>query len=150
MIFVFIFLTLFKFRYDTSPSSLSPLDLRRAIITDVHGSTEASRVSSCVVSGPIGTPAVGGLDLKSYWEILLGNRAAPDSGLFASLSTSARSSPWLSAVATNFDLVRTGKLCDGARGYLTSEVARGACMEYDDMESVLEDLRCLVDVYDAT
>ena len=124
------------------------MELRKAIISDIHGSTMASRVTSCVVSGTVGTPEVGGLDLKSYWEILLGSRAAPHNGLFTSLSTSARSGTWLSAVASNFDLARTGKLCDGARGYLASEVAKGACMEYDDMETVLEDLRCLADVYD--
>ena len=134
-------------RFDSSFGT--GLDTRRDIVKCLFEGTQASRIAASVVSSDeIGSPSVGGLALGSYWQMLLGPRRGESTTMFSCLSTSTRSNSWLRPIAENLEKARVGTICDGARGFLTSEIARGACCETEELVEVVEEMRRLVDVYD--
>jgi len=121
--------------------------LRRDILKSVYTAVSPGRMAATIVDG--GT-ICGGLELGGYWGAVLRPLGAhsADTALVSTVSNSTRSHSWIKDVGDKFNLACTGRLMDGARGYLTSEIARGGFVEKEDAEEVLEDIRCIADLYD--
>lgn len=123
----------------------APLN-RSQVLANLFNTIKPDRVA---VSSFAPRNATGGLNLGGYWPAILGKPLArADVGVLTSVSASTRSHGWIAETGELLQRGIKGTLVDGSRGFLTSELARGGCLEQEELAECVENIRSLADVYD--
>jgi hypothetical protein len=137
-----VFATSTTCQYPSSSfNSEGTVTMRQDVLKSVYNSVKPDRMASCVVNYKESG--------SGYWPSVLREKGDVNISFVSTLSTSTRTAVWVKDVAENFNLALTGRLMDGARGYLSSEIASGSFGEMDDAKGVLEEMRRIGDLYEA-
>ena len=124
---------------------VNTVELRRQVLQNVFQAVQPVRMAATVVNMK---DEIGGLNLGGYWGTVLGGRCDESTAMVSCLSNSTSSHKWINEVSSRFGKALGGTLVDGGRGFLTSEIARGGFMEIEDAKEVLEEMRCIGDLYE--